>query len=381
MNFEIHWPPGVDTSVFLSEYWQKQSLLIRYAFRNFENPLSPDELAGLACEENIASRIIYHNAKDEWTVEHGPFSESTFETLGDANWSLLVSDIEEHIPTFIDYVEAFRFIPDWRIDDLMISYAPTGASVGPHTDNYDVFLFQASGTRKWEIGSSSDLNTALIPNLDIKILKDFTASRIFLLKPGDLLYLPPGLAHHGISQDMNCMTWSFGFRAPTINAMIEGFANYLSNQLPDQLMYEDRNLKIQNNPGEITVESQKKLLRMLQDKFITDETIFARWIGRFLTESGTSDFSEHQGTSFEKQLQQSKSFTRCTQSKMAYISGEECCTLFVNGEAYLTKPELAEFLCAAYSYSKEQLKTFYAMDANKSLLETLFQSDVIIPMA
>ncbi len=379
---QLQWPSGLNSEQFLRDYWQQKPLLIRNAFVDFKNPLSPDELAGLACDEEFPSRLIQQESDTRWTCRHGPLDSALFSELPDTNWSLLVSDIEKHLPDFIRYVEAFRFIPDWRIDDLMISYAPKGGSVGPHTDQYDVFLLQAAGVRQWQICDSRTQNAEILPDLDLKILSHFTASKSYALYAGDLLYLPPGFAHHGISQDMQCMTWSFGFKAPSAAAMLADFARFLASRLSDELLFQDSGLALQKNPGEITKKTQEKLLQMLKDNFVTDETIFSEWIGRFLTESGNTGWQTPNADQIEShdlinELDQAKTFYRCTQSRLAFISGEKRCTLFANGEAYNSSRELAEFLCAAYKYSSKHIKNLTQKTQNLTLLRTLHQKHIL----
>ncbi len=163
-----------ETSIedFLKLYWQKKPLLIRNAFNDIKSPISAEELAGLACEDHVNARLVLAEDGDKpWQVEFGPFDESRFSTLPESNWSLLVSDVEKHLPETQALLKPFRFIPDWRIDDLMISYAPHGGSVGAHTDAYDVFLLQLSGQRLWQI--SENFSNEIIPDTDLCILQEF----------------------------------------------------------------------------------------------------------------------------------------------------------------------------------------------------------------
>ncbi|MCB1757673.1 MAG: cupin domain-containing protein [Gammaproteobacteria bacterium] len=375
----IAWPDGMDSADFLRDYWQKKPLLIRQAFKAFDNPLSPDELAGLACEDGIPSRLIRELSTDNWTCEHGPFDEVTLSELPASGWSLLVSDIEKHLPEFIRYVEPFRFIPDWRIDDLMISYAPTGGSVGPHTDQYDVFLLQASGRREWRLGDRPLKNPELVPDLDLKILRHFTAGKISTLEPGDLLYLPPGIAHHGVSLDSRCMTWSFGFRAPSLDVMVESFGRFLASQIAADVLYRDPGLVRQTNPGEISTQAIKDLYNMLKDTFTTDETIFSKWIGRFLTETGSTNWSNDtpRDEDWLSRLDNNNTLQRCTQSRLAYIHGDERCNLFANGEIYSSTREMAETLCATYHYSAEKIRALAGNSLNRSLLDELYDKDIL----
>ena len=155
---------------FLSEYWQKKPLLIRNALPDVTSPVSADVLAGLACEEEVESRIVIQNkTANKWELKHGPFSEETFSTLPSTHWTLLVQAVDHWMPQAAKFLELFTFIPRWRIDDLMMSYASDGGSVGPHYDNYDVFLVQTNGKRKWEVGEQYDENSPLIQNLPVSI--------------------------------------------------------------------------------------------------------------------------------------------------------------------------------------------------------------------
>ena len=190
----------ITATVFLEQYWQKKPLLIKRAFSNYQSPISAEELAGLACEEGVESRLILeHGETSPWQLRYGPFSEDDFTSLPKTNWSLLVQAVNHHVPELNELLEAFNFIPNWRIDDLMISYAPTHGSVGPHLDNYDVFLLQVQGRRHWHINENDYTEDDFIEDLELKILKDFEAKQDWILEPGDMLYLPPGIAHHGVA--------------------------------------------------------------------------------------------------------------------------------------------------------------------------------------
>ena len=201
-----------DVEIFLADYWQKNPLFIRKAFNDIASPLTPDELAGLACEADVNARLVLEHANNtanepSWSVEYGPFEEARFSSLPESNWSLLVSDVEKHIDAAADLIGKFRFIPDWRIDDLMISYAPVGGSVGPHSDAYDVFLLQLQGQRQWHI--NHDFDKTPLENTELSILKNFTSDQQWTLNPGDMLYLPPNVAHHGIALERlyDCLDW------------------------------------------------------------------------------------------------------------------------------------------------------------------------------
>jgi 50S ribosomal protein L16 3-hydroxylase len=246
---------------FLRDYWQKQPLLIRNAFENFKSPLTPDELAGLACEEEVESRIILEKDGDKpWQCRYGPFQEQEFEKLPATHWTLLVQECNKHHQDIALLLERFNFIPNWRIDDVMVSYAPQHGSVGPHIDQYDVFLLQGLGRRRWQINAQAVHENDFIPDLDLRILKHFTPDEEWILQPGDMLYLPPGVAHYGVALE-ECITLSVGLRAPSYADLIGSFIEYQLSHLDSDLFaprYSDPELKRQQHPGEISNEILKK---------------------------------------------------------------------------------------------------------------------------
>jgi 50S ribosomal protein L16 3-hydroxylase len=265
---------------FLTEYWQKKPLLIRQAIPNFQGLLTPNELAGLACEEDAQSRIV-KNVDDTWQLIHGPFDEEMLTTLPKKNWTLLVQSVNHHLTEAAALLSQFNFIPHARLDDLMISYAPRGGSVGPHMDSYDVFLLQGSGKRRWKINTKPDLT--LIDNVPLRILKHFKAEQEWVLEPGDMLYLPPNIAHHGISQDDDCMTYSIGFRVPKTQDLIQGFLEHLQDTIQIEGLYEDADLSLQPHPAAISDAMIEKVSALLQ-AITWDKTTISDFLGRYLTE-------------------------------------------------------------------------------------------------
>lgn len=184
---------GFDSEEFVSQYWQKKPCVLRQVLVGFESPVSPEELAGLACEEDVHCRlVIEQDGSSPWQLRYGPFEDKDFLELPATHYSLLVSECEKWLPELGELLDQFDFIPDWRIDDLMLSYAPQHGSVGPHVDEYDVFLLQALGSRRWQYTESRVEDPQLIPNLDLAILRDFDPDQDIVLNPGDMLYLPPG---------------------------------------------------------------------------------------------------------------------------------------------------------------------------------------------
>ncbi len=273
---------------FLAEYWQKKPLLIRQAIPNFEGLLTPNELAGLACEETVEARII-QNKNDQWQVEDAPFDEDDFTSLPEKYWTLLVQSVNRHLPEAAELLSLFSFIPLARLDDLMISYAPTGGSVGAHLDSYDVFLLQGSGTRRWGISAQTDFT--LVEDAPLRLLKHFKAEQEWVLSPGDMLYLPPNIAHRGVSEDDDCMTYSIGFRAPGKQELMQGFLEYLQDTVQAGGLYEDVDLGLQQHPAEISADMIAKVETILQ-KIKWDKSTISGFLGRVLTEPKVGVFFE-----------------------------------------------------------------------------------------
>jgi len=264
---------------FLAEYWQKKPLLIRNAIPNFEPPIDGDDLAGLSLEAEVESRLVIG---DDWALEHGPFEESRFASLPEQNWSLLVQGVDLWVPEVAGLLSSFDFLPSWRVDDIMVSYAEDGGNVGPHFDYYDVFLIQGEGQRHWQIGqlcSEADLHT---DSTALKILKNLEVSDEWTLNPGDMLYLPPKIAHHGVAIGQ-CTTFSVGFRAPAATEMLDDLATELLSRdiTPNHLQDPPLNAAMANEPiSGAYIQQVKELLQQTLD----DEQMLGEWFAQFMTE-------------------------------------------------------------------------------------------------
>ena len=270
---------------FLAEYWQKKPLLIRGAIPNFTGLLSPNDLAGLACEDDVQARII-KQSKGKWSVQNSPFDEAIFAKLPKRDWTLLVQSVNHYLPEAADLLALFNFIPHARLDDLMVSYAPAGGGVGAHVDSYDVFLLQGCGKRNWKISAQADFS--LVEGAPLKILKNFVSEQEWTLEAGDMLYLPPQIAHWGVSESDDCMTYSIGFRAPKIQELQHEFLSYLQDNLVEDSLsteglYADADLTLQNHPAEISNDLVNKVSQMLQ-KIMWDNNHVAEFLGQYLTE-------------------------------------------------------------------------------------------------
>ena len=279
---------------FLETYWQRQALVVRDALPNWGSPLSGDELAGLSLEPDVASRLVRSNSdQTQWSVAFGPFDESDFANLPESDWSLLVQATDLWVPEIAALKRQFHFLPSWRLDDIMVSFVPPGGSVGPHFDQYDVFLIQVEGRRHWKIGQTCDQNTPLLDGTDLSILADFVTEAEYTLSPGDMLYLPPGVAHHGVALD-NCLTYSVGFRAPTLGEMISDLATDLVLE-PDQLVYRDPDpsLWTEDNITDAHIDQVQSLVQALANDRVRLTDWFARYVTRPKHETGTTPINEH----------------------------------------------------------------------------------------
>ncbi len=284
---------GLTPAEFLSEYWHKKPLLIKNAIPNFTGLLSPEELAGLACEDEVQSRIV-EEINGQWHASHGPFDDEDFARLPDKpdpkhRWTLLVQTVNHYLPEASQLLQQFDFIPHARLDDLMVSYAPDGGGVGPHFDSYDVFLLQGQGKRLWRVSEQTDLE--LIEGAPLRILKNFDTVQEWLLEAGDMLYLPPQLAHWGIAVSdgkIDCMTYSIGFRAPKNQELATEFLGYMQDKLnQDQLtisgMYEDADLSLQEHAAEISADMVSKVADILR-KIQWSNNDVADFLGSYLSE-------------------------------------------------------------------------------------------------
>ncbi len=343
-----------DQAEFLRTSWQKKPAPIRDAWRSWSNPLEPDELAGLACEEGIESRLVIRSA-DGWTLEHGPLPAERFGEMGKQPWTLLVQSVDHHVPAVAELLEPFRFIPNWRVDDVMVSYAVDGGGVGAHFDQYDVFLVQGLGTRRWQVGKRCDEATELLPHDDLRLLADFEPTHEWTLEPGDMLYVPPGFAHNGTAVGDHCMTYSIGFRAPSRADLIAGWAQHVVAGLEDDDRYTDPDLALQDNPGEIPAEALARMQAMVAERLLDPEG-FARWFGEYSTAPKDHEVDwrpeEPMGLpELRAAIGQGSPLLRNPASRCSFVQLESgSLTLFINGRSFScagAEAELARQICAS----------------------------------
>ena len=270
---------------FLAEYWRRRPLHLPHALEGFEIPLDGDELAGLACETDADARIVRTTA-DGYVLEQGPFTPERFEDIGDHGWTLLVNGVDLAIPGFEALLEAVRFVPDWRLDDVMVSFAAPGGSVGPHLDRYDVFLLQAEGTRRWELGPDpGEERRHLVERDGLALVDGFEPVRSERCEAGDGLYVPAGCVHHGIAETP-CLTLSIGFRAPSLADLLDDWTLGRMEALPALPM--DLDPPLPADPARLAPETVAAARAGLRDALLAglDDVGFVRRLGTLLTEAG-----------------------------------------------------------------------------------------------
>lgn len=389
---------------FLAEYWQKKPLLIKNALADVPT-LSADELAGLSMEDDIESRLVLEDQHGSgWQLRPGPFSEQELQGLPDSHWSLLVQAVDQWLPEVHALLDHFSFLPRWRLDDIMVSLSADQGSVGPHFDNYDVFLLQTSGQKRWRIGQVCDADTPLVENAPLCLMQDFQQQEEYLLEPGDMLYLPPRLAHWGIAEGES-MTFSIGFRAPTAVELLDDLATELlanpklANKpfidpafyivpTTDQVLeqsFSKADKKPHKSPtdmpgGAITppfIDAVKKLLI----EQLSDDELLSDWFARFMTERKYPELdliAEEDTPVWEGTLADDEQLSWHPASRCAAIATNlqnvgdaniDSASLAVDGQLYTSTPRLVALLSEQRYFSQQELDMLELEE--KALIEQL----------
>jgi 50S ribosomal protein L16 3-hydroxylase len=366
---------GISADVFLRDYWQKKPLLIRQAIPHFVSPLDGNDLAGLSLEELVESRIVLEHGETPWQLKQGPFEDDTYSTLPERDWTLLVQAVDQFSPEVAEVLEHFKFLPSWRVDDVMISFAVPGGSVGPHYDNYDVFLLQAEGQRNWKVGQMCDNQSAILEHPDLRILKEFEQTDEWVLEPGDMLYLPPRLAHWGIAKT-DCMTWSVGFRAPSTAEAVTHYADFVARFLPDEQRYGDATMSPVSNPNCIRPEDIQRLRQLISEQ-LDDDRMLLTWFGQHMTEPRYPDLlvgSDISADELQDTLNQGAVFTRNPTARFAWshiqLDTEPAVVFFVSGNSRILSEHLVpllDLLCDADAMHMDNLEP-WINDAEASTL-------------
>ena len=346
---------------FLKEYWQKKPLLIKQGFRDFEDPLDANELAGLAMEESIESRIIT-NQNNDWQAHHGPFED--FELLTEQHSTLLVQAVDHWHPDAAQILEPFRFIPNWRIDDLMISYSTPGGGVGPHLDQYDVFIIQGEGKRHWRVGMPDSNLKQFAQNKSLLQVEQFPAVIDCILEPGDILYIPPGCPHEGYAVE-NAINYSVGFRAPNQQDLLSSFADYVIDKEVGNTRYSDPLLETRESKGLLSNSETDKVKQLLAS-LLQDDALFKSWLGQTTSEpKHEMDLMPPEDLYTPDQVAQlidesEEVFERLGGTRAIYQHTDNELILSVNGQNFLLpKTDLAvvKLLTDNVSVTAEQIKS------------------------
>ncbi len=324
----------ISPQTFMKRYWQKKPLLIRQAIPHFKPLLDRAALFELACDDDVESRLVARvpgSAKLElkWQLKSGPFTRRALPALKRADWTLLVQGVDLHHDAVRALMDQFRFIPDARLDDVMISFATEGGGVGPHFDSYDVFLLQAQGRRQWKISAQKDL--ALQDNVPLKILANFQPTQTFVLEPGDMLYLPPRYAHDGVALD-ECMTYSIGFRAPKRGELAAELLQRLADdalETAGAALYKDASQPAVSNAAEIP-PSVFEFARTALLQAISDPAVLKRALGEYLSEPKANVWFDGERSSTPLKRGEPAGFELDRRSKMLLDDQH----VFINGESF-----------------------------------------------
>ncbi|ASP40004.1 cupin [Bacterioplanes sanyensis] len=372
----MHVLGDISVDTFLRDYWQKKPLLIRNAWPDFRPLIDAEELAGLALEDEIESRLIVeHGEEGPWQLQCGPLTEEDFRQLPESHWTLLIQAVDHWLPEAANILDQFRFIPGWRRDDLMISYAADGGSVGPHYDQYDVFLLQAEGQREWRIGQHCDSTSACLKGSAIRVLEQFEQTDSWVLNPGDMLYLPPQLAHYGTAVG-SCMTYSIGFRAPSASELSEALADQLAVQNDDDWRYQDHDLEPRTSDAEITHSDAQRLLRTLQQ---APANQLQAALGQLMTQAKYPELTPEEWP--EAHLDEAELWYRPGFVRMAY-SREPELQLFAMGEHFplpLADEPWVKYVCEQRRYTAKELQTLCQSTASRELLQQFVQRQWLQP--
>jgi len=341
----------LDWTDFLQRYWQKRPVVLKRGFKNFVDPLSPDELAGLAMESEVDSRLVSHE-DGRWQVSHGPFE--SYDHLGENNWSILVQAVDHWHESSARLMHPFRHIPDWRMDDLMISYSVPGGGVGPHFDQYDVFIIQGTGRRRWRVGEKVPMKQHC-PHPDLLQVQPFDAIIDEELEPGDIIYIPPGFPHEGYSLE-NSLNYSVGFRAPNAREMISGYADYVLSRELGSKRYGDPELVEREHPALVLPEEIDSLQNMILE-LVGNPEHFNSWFGEFISQSRHElDLAPpeppYQAGEIYELLESGETLQRLSGLRVVRI-GDVC---YVNGEAMVTEQmAAADAITRHFTVTREML--------------------------
>lgn len=338
---------GISAEQFLAEYWQKKPLLVRNALPEIAGLLEPDDVMELALEEHISARLIKQKDKDpdQWTVKSSPLIKGDFQKMPKL-WTLLVQAVDHYSFDLAELWKKFSFIPQWRRDDIMVSYAPKGGSVGKHFDFYDVFLVQGYGHRRWQLGQMCNAETEFVAGQPLRLLPGMDVNFDEVLAPGDLLYVPPGLSHYGVAED-ECLTFSFGFRMPNITEMMDRVSDKFSD---DQLLKNPLADIIRDQQSPIGQISQNeleylkaKLFEQLQNSTVLEDAIMSLMSEPKYPEN-IPEAEEIGAGDLEEALEQGYQLMLEPASRLLYTDQDDALLFWANGEGICISEQFAPHL-------------------------------------
>ncbi|MCG9731705.1 cupin domain-containing protein [Shewanella sp. Isolate13] len=360
-----------DPKTFIEQYWQKKPLLIKNAFENFEDIITPDELAGLACEDSVSSRVVITKDND-WQIIEGPFED--YDQFGDKNWQLLVQALNHWHPDSAGFINAFRFLPDWRFDDLMVSFATPGGGVGAHIDNYDVFIIQGEGERHWTVGNkglyapkNNDPTTPLIegfePIIDV------------VLEKGDLLYIPPGFPHQG-QTITTAMSYSMGFRAPSQQELFSEIADNLIDNATGLKRFTSESEPTQ--ASQVSTQHQQHMMALIAE-FASCPNSYQAVLGKMLSQNRfeldlCEPEEEYSAEELDDYISQGALLYRIGGLKLLQLEGDCTSRVFINGEAFEYPEDIEENvtqLAQKLSFDNQQAALLFQCSTTKEFMLTL----------
>jgi 50S ribosomal protein L16 3-hydroxylase len=366
---------------FIRSCWQKEPLLIPAALPEVQGLLDKKDLLALACQRDADARLICTDSKEkDWRCEQGPFKASHFKqghfkSLAGTHWTLLVQAVDQYLPAVAELLPHFDFLPRWRLDDIMVSYATVGGGVGPHFDYYDVFLLQASGTRRWQLGQRCDHHSPLRDHQDMKLLKQFKQQATYDLGTGDMLYIPAGVAHWGTATSDDCITISIGFRAASQRELIQMALDKIARHLPESERYRDTVDAIDSDPFCINrhaVDNIQQFWQQLDAEKIKES--LAQAFGEYSTEPRNPDHIHNDKTFTTLHLAKLPRLQHNPASRFAYRAlDSKKAELYVDGETHPTSLQLAQAICHL-KLTPSLLKT----QADKQLLLTLLNQGSLL---
>ena len=331
-------------AAFVAEYWQKKPAVFRQAFTGFIDPLDEHELAGLAQDADIDSRIVARQG-NKWHLSHGPFD--AYSSVCKGHWSLLVQSVDQHIPQADALLKAFNFIPQWRVDDLMVSFSNEGAGVGPHLDQYDVFIIQGKGSRRWQIGTPGQ-HIERRPHKDLGQIASFDPIIDEVLHSGDMIYIPPGHPHNGVALE-DCLNYSVGFRAPTQQELLTSFADYALEHNLFKQRYQDPDLALRQHPAQITQTEVAKLRQLMQQMLNSEE--LECWLGQHMSGANRPDqdyadeWIEYTPSQVLNLLNNNQLLRKRSGLRTAFIESQPpAFTFYIEGERFHV-PEAMQDMC------------------------------------